>query len=34
MLLGIELAHELGASEVDLIGDSELIVNRSTASTR
>jgi ribonuclease HI len=28
MLLGIELARELGASEVDLIGDSELIVKQ------
>jgi ribonuclease HI len=28
MLLGIELARELGASEVELIGDSELIVKQ------
>ena len=28
MLLGIALAHELGASEVELIGDSELIVKQ------
>jgi ribonuclease HI len=28
MLLGIELASELGASEVELIGDSELIVKQ------
>jgi ribonuclease HI len=28
MLLGIELARELGATEVELIGDSELIVKQ------
>lgn len=28
MLLGIELAKELGAESVELIGDSELIVNQ------
>ena len=28
MLLGIELAKELGADEVELIGDSELIVKQ------
>ena len=28
MLLGIELAVELGADEVDLVGDSELIVQQ------
>ena len=28
MLLGIELARELGADEVELIGDSELIVRQ------
>lgn len=28
MLLGIELARELGASEVELVGDSELIVKQ------
>ena len=28
MLLGIELAKELGAAEVELIGDSELIVQQ------
>ena len=28
MLLGIELARELGASEVELIGDSQLIVRQ------
>jgi ribonuclease HI len=28
MLLGIELAKELGATEVELIGDSTLIVNQ------
>ena len=28
MLLGIELARELGASELELIGDSELIVRQ------
>ncbi len=28
MLLGIELARELGATEIDLIGDSELIVKQ------
>jgi ribonuclease HI len=28
LLLGIELAKELGASEVDLIGDSQLIVRQ------
>ena len=28
MLLGIELAQELGAAEVDLVGDSELIVQQ------
>ncbi len=28
MLLGIELAKELGAEEVELIGDSELIVQQ------
>ena len=27
-MLGIELARELGASEVDLVGDSELIVKQ------
>ena len=28
MLLGISLARELGASEVELVGDSELIVRQ------
>ena len=28
LLLGIELAQELGASEVDLVGDSELVVKQ------
>ena len=28
MLLGVELAKELGADEVELIGDSELIVKQ------
>ena len=28
MLLGIELARDLGASEVELVGDSELIVKQ------
>jgi ribonuclease HI len=28
MLLGIELAHELGAGNVELVGDSELIVKQ------
>jgi ribonuclease HI len=28
MLLGIELARDLGASEVDLVGDSELVVRQ------
>jgi len=28
LLLGIELARELGATEVDLVGDSELIVRQ------
>ena len=28
MLLGVELARELGAGEVELIGDSELIVKQ------
>jgi ribonuclease HI len=28
MLLGVELAGELGADEVELIGDSELIVKQ------
>ncbi|HKJ35722.1 MAG TPA: ribonuclease HI family protein [Solirubrobacterales bacterium] len=28
LLLGIELARELGADEVDLVGDSELIVKQ------
>ena len=28
MLLGIELARELGASELELVGDSELIVRQ------
>ena len=28
LLLGIELAEELGASEVDLVGDSELVVKQ------
>jgi ribonuclease HI len=28
LLLGIELARELGAAEVDLIGDSELVVKQ------
>ena len=28
MLLGIELARELGAAEVELVGDSELIVKQ------
>ena len=28
MLLGIELARELGASEVELVGDSELVVKQ------
>ena len=28
LLLGIELAQELGASEVELVGDSELIVKQ------
>ena len=30
MLLGIQLARELGASEVDLVGDSELVVKQLT----
>ena len=34
MLLGIELAGELGADEVELIGDSELIVKQVRGSTR
>jgi ribonuclease HI len=28
MLLGIELARDLGASEVELVGDSELVVKQ------
>lgn len=28
LLLGIELAQELGAAEVDLVGDSELVVKQ------
>ncbi len=28
LLLGIELAQDLGASEVDLVGDSELVVKQ------
>ncbi len=28
MLLGIELARELGANEVELVGDSELVVKQ------
>ena len=28
MLLGIELARELGATELELVGDSELIVKQ------
>jgi ribonuclease HI len=28
MLLGIDLARDLGASEVELVGDSELIVKQ------
>jgi ribonuclease HI len=28
MLLGIELARELGATEVELVGDSELVVRQ------
>ncbi len=34
LLLGIERAAALGASELELVGDSELIVRRSRASTR
>lgn len=34
MLLGIELARELGASEVELVGDSELIVRQITGRYR
>ncbi len=34
LLLGIARARELGADEIHLIGDSELIVRRSMASTR
>ena len=33
LLLGIERASELGATEVELIGDSELVVRQVSAST-
>ena len=34
LLRGIELARELGATELEIYGDSELVVKRSAANTR